>query len=70
MLPELPELDDSDYITPPQPVEEGIDWESLTEDEKRFLTAIRERGMPKWMQRRFEKWQAAQEKKASERSTD
>ncbi len=66
----LPELDDHDYSTPPQPVEEKLDWDDLTDDEKRFLTAIRERGMPKWMQRRFEKWQAAQEKKTAERSDE
>lgn len=66
----LSELDDHDYNPPLQPVEEQIDWESLTEDEKQFLTAIQERGMPKCMQKWFEKWQAAQAKKASERSTD
>lgn len=62
----LPEFDDYKPITSPQQEEDQIDWDSLTEDEKRFLTAIRERGMPKWMQKRFEKWKAAQEKKASE----
>lgn len=66
----LPELDDRNSPKPPQPTEELTEWDHLTEDEKRFLTAIRERGMPKWMQKRFEKWQAAQAKKAPEHNTD
>jgi hypothetical protein len=66
----LPESDDHDDSAPSKPVEEAIEWDQITDDEKRFLTAIRERGMPKWMQKRFEKWQAAQEKKAFERRAD